>query len=67
MVGVKTGHTISAGYCLSSLKDGIYIVVLNSQKDPYRFTDTVKIFDWYQDHIDNRQTKSVLSMRSPKE
>lgn len=28
--GVKTGHTSSAGNCLSSLKDGIFIVVLNS-------------------------------------
>jgi hypothetical protein len=28
--GIKTGQTISAGCCLSSLKDEIYIVVLNS-------------------------------------
>jgi D-alanyl-D-alanine carboxypeptidase len=27
--GVKTGHTSTAGSCLSSLRDGIYIVVLN--------------------------------------
>ena len=28
--GIKTGHTVSAGYCLASLKEGIFIVVLNS-------------------------------------
>jgi D-alanyl-D-alanine carboxypeptidase len=29
--GVKTGFTASAGSCLSSLKEGVHIVVLNSQ------------------------------------
>jgi len=28
--GIKTGQTSSAGSCLSSLREGIYIVVLNS-------------------------------------
>lgn len=27
--GVKTGNTSSAGACLASLKNGIYIIVLN--------------------------------------
>ena len=63
--GVKTGHTTAAGFCLASLKDGIYIVVLNCNNDSLRFIDTQKIFNWYQDHLTNRQTKSVLSIRAP--
>ena len=31
--GVKTGQTPSAGPCLSSLKNGIFIVVLNSSNN----------------------------------
>ena len=65
--GVKTGHTTAAGYCLSSLRDGIYIVVVNSTNDPSRFSDTEKIYNWYQDHLSTRQTKSVLSIRAPLE
>ena len=63
--GVKTGHTTAAGYCLSSLREGLYIVVLNCSNDPSRFSDTEKVFNWYKDHLTSRQTKSVLSIRSP--
>lgn len=39
--GVKTGHTNSAGCCLASLKNGIFIIVLNSSTTDTRFDDTV--------------------------
>jgi D-alanyl-D-alanine carboxypeptidase len=35
--GVKTGQTITAGNCLSSLKNGIFIVVLNCKTNEGRF------------------------------
>jgi len=35
--GMKTGHTPSAGCCLASLKDGVFIVVLNSSSIENRF------------------------------
>lgn len=35
--GVKTGQTITAGNCLSSLKNGIFIVVLNCKSNDDRF------------------------------
>jgi len=37
-VGVKTGQTATAGCCLASLRDGIYIVVLNCTNPEARFT-----------------------------
>lgn len=45
--GVKTGQTGSAGSCLSSLKEGIFIVVLNCKNNEARFSETEKIFEWY--------------------
>lgn len=45
--GVKTGHTSAAGCCLASLKNGIYIVVLNCKNNDARFVETEKIYDWY--------------------
>jgi D-alanyl-D-alanine carboxypeptidase len=45
--GVKTGQTTSAGSCLSSLKQGIFIVVLNCSSAETRFSDTEKIYSWY--------------------
>lgn len=36
--GVKTGQTPTAGCCLSSLKKGIFIVVLNCSDVERRFT-----------------------------
>ena len=45
--GVKTGQTITAGCCLSSLKNGIYVVVLNCIDIERRFTDTEKLYNWY--------------------
>lgn len=49
--GIKTGITPSAGSCLSSLREGIYITVLNSSNAESRFTDTEKIFSWYKAHL----------------
>ena len=42
--GIKTGITPTAGGCLSSLRDGVYIVVLNSSDAQTRFSDTEKIY-----------------------
>jgi D-alanyl-D-alanine carboxypeptidase len=36
--GVKTGQTTAAGNCLASVKDSIYIVVLNCPDHLKRFT-----------------------------
>jgi D-alanyl-D-alanine carboxypeptidase (penicillin-binding protein 5/6) len=47
--GVKTGQTGSAGSCLSSLKQGVFIVVLNSSNSETRFSDTERIYNWYID------------------
>ena len=38
--GVKTGQTNTAGNCLASLKNGIYIVVLNCNSNDARFAET---------------------------
>ena len=54
--GIKTGHTSAAGCCLSSLKKGIFIVVLNSQNLETRFSDTEMIFDWYSKTIAKSQS-----------
>lgn len=45
--GIKTGQTQSAGGCLSSLKNGIYIVVLNCPDSSKRFTETKRLYEWY--------------------
>jgi len=42
--GVKTGITPTAGGCLASLRDGVYIVVLNSSDAETRFSDNEKIY-----------------------
>jgi D-alanyl-D-alanine carboxypeptidase len=47
--GVKTGQTGAAGGCLCSLKEGIFIIVLNSESAETRFTDIEKIFNWYKE------------------
>ena len=36
--GVKTGQTVAAGNCLASLKQGVFIVVLNCKDTVKRFT-----------------------------
>lgn len=46
--GIKTGQTPTAGSCLSSLRDKIYIVVLNCPNSEARFTDTQKLYNWYR-------------------
>jgi len=38
--GVKTGQTTAAGSCLSSLRENVYIVVLNCLNASTRFSDT---------------------------
>lgn len=42
--GIKTGHTSSAGCCLASLREGVFIVVLNSGSIEGRFEDTMAIY-----------------------
>ncbi len=36
--GIKTGQTLTAGSCLSSLKNGLFIVVLNCSDPARRFS-----------------------------
>lgn len=45
--GIKTGQTVAAGNCLSSLKSGVFIVVLNCPDSLKRFTETKRLFNWY--------------------
>ncbi len=45
--GVKTGQTVSAGSCLSSLRNGIFIVILNCPDSLKRFTETKRLYNWY--------------------
>lgn len=42
--GIKTGQTAAAGSCLSSLKKGVYIVVLNCKDNEARFSETERIY-----------------------
>ena len=61
--GIKTGCTPAAGNCLASLKEGVFIVVLNCQNDSSRFSDTEKIYAWYQGHTEKHSVKSALVTR----
>ncbi len=53
-IGVKTGYTGKAGFCLSSAasKDGreLYAVVLGCSNAATRFTDSYKLLNWGFDH-----------------
>jgi D-alanyl-D-alanine carboxypeptidase len=49
--GIKTGQTVTAGNCLASLKDGVYIVVLNCPDSSKRFTETKRLFNWYSEKM----------------
>lgn len=53
-IGIKTGHTSMAGYCLvsESSREGLDFisVVLNSETDTKRFSDSVKLFDYGYDN-----------------
>lgn len=53
-IGIKTGHTSMAGYCLvsESSRDGLDFisVVLNGETDNKRFQDAVKLFDYGYDN-----------------
>lgn len=46
--GIKTGHTIPAGACLASVRDSVYIVVLNCSNVGARFDETEIIFAWFK-------------------
>jgi D-alanyl-D-alanine carboxypeptidase len=46
--GIKTGQTNSAGSCLASVREGVFIVVLNASNREARFDDTVTLWEWYQ-------------------
>lgn len=52
--GIKTGHTSMAGYCLvsESSREGLDFisVVLNSETDNKRFSDSVTLFDYGYDN-----------------
>ena len=49
-IGIKTGYTGNAGYCLSSCaeQDGVrlYAVVLGCADMTQRFTDSLRLFNW---------------------
>ena len=45
--GIKTGQTLTAGCCLASLRNGIFIVVLNCVDIEKRFVDTEKLYSWF--------------------
>lgn len=53
--GVKTGQTLTAGCCLSSLKNGVFIVVLNCADPDKRFTQTEKLYNWYVETEEKQQ------------
>ncbi len=49
-IGIKTGYTSNAGYCLTSAvrQDGVtlYAVVLGCEDITQRFTDSLRLFSW---------------------
>jgi D-alanyl-D-alanine carboxypeptidase len=45
--GIKTGQTGPAGGCLASVREGVFIVVLNSANREARFEDTMMLWEWY--------------------
>lgn len=53
-IGVKTGYTGNAGYCLASAakKDGVelYAVVLGCSDEGQRFTDSYRLLSWGFEH-----------------
>ena len=56
-IGVKTGYTNNAGYCLASAakKDGVelYAVILGCQDEGQRFTDSYRLLKWGFEHYRN--------------
>ena len=46
--GINTGHTVSAGACPASVRDGIFTVVLDSESAEKRFEDTILLYEWYR-------------------
>lgn len=62
-IGVKTGYTNNAGYCLSSAakKDGVelYAVVLGCADEGQRFTDCYRLLNWGFAHYSSLQLASA--------
>ena len=56
--GIKTGQTNAAGGCLSSLKNGIFIVILNCPDSSTRFRETKRLYNWYIEQ--GKQLRSTL-------
>lgn len=48
--GIKTGQTQPAGGCLASVREGVFIIVLNSAGREARFEDTLMLWEWYQNN-----------------
>lgn len=51
--GIKTGQTYPAGACLSSVRDGIFIITLNCSNRESRFEDTIMLWEWYRSNKTN--------------
>ena len=55
-IGIKTGHTSSAGFCLASAaeKDGLRLlcVVMGTPSRTSSFAQTISLFDWGYDNYD---------------
>ena len=45
--GMKTGQTTAAGNCLASVRNDVYIVVLNCPDSMSRFNETKRLYEWY--------------------
>ena len=53
--GLKTGITNPAGSCLASVREGIFIVVLNCANREARFNDTLMLWEWHKNNQIERQ------------
>lgn len=58
--GIKTGQTQAAGACLASVRDGVFIVVLNSTNREARFDDTVMLWEWHQSNCSPSAQQQML-------
>ncbi|WP_249436066.1 D-alanyl-D-alanine carboxypeptidase family protein [Paenibacillus sp. Marseille-Q4541] len=60
--GMKTGHTIDAGYCFAGTaeRDGMRLisVVMGAETEPTRFTETKKVLDY---GFNNFEVKQVVA------
>lgn len=53
--GIKTGVTGPAGACLASIREGVFIVVLNCSNREARFNDTMMLWEWHKDNQNERE------------